>query len=771
MKIIELQAENIKRLSAVSITPKGPVVEIAGKNGSGKQQPVSEPVLTPFGWKAIGEIKVGDEVIGSQGLPICVTGVFPQTIRETYLVTMADGASTRCGPEHLWTVARWASNSGPKERVVETVPTTTLIEKGVRNGLSRRWALPIVAAVQFADRGVNLPVDPYSLGVILGDGHIETSGYVTVTSWDDAILDAIRPREFWRGPRELGSGEWSRPLRHMGLGGCRSWEKFIPEPYFWASVGDRWSLLAGLMDTDGTAGNSWASFCSTSEPLADGVVTLANSLGCVAKKRKGATKKYTYNGQHKEGRMAWSVSIRSDAAPFMLQRKREAWSPSERCSNWWRYIDTIERVSDEDSVCIQVDAEDGLYVTKDFILTHNTSCLDAIFWALKGGKNIQSEPIRKGEEEARVRLDLGELKVTRRFRKTKAGDVATEVIIENTDGARFSSPQKMLDDLIGDLSFDPLTFARADAKKQFDTLRTFVPDVDFEAIDKANKDDFDARRDLNRRAKEARAAADAIPVLNPVEPVDVQALIAELESAGKHNSTIAQRFANRDAARAKIDRCIRDEATTKQTIESMREEITRLEGVAKGYADEAADLQNKLDDAPPLPDPIETTPIRQKIQEADETNKKAARYEQRKGFVQRADDLEQQAAKLTVQMEERKTAKEKAIAEAKMPIDGLSFDEDGVVLLNGVPFDQASDAEQLRASVAIAAAMNPKLRVIRIRDGSLLDDDAMKALAQMAEERDMQCWIERVGENISGKFGVIITDGSISQVVETASEK
>jgi hypothetical protein len=117
-------------------------------------------------------------------------------------------------------------------------------------------------------------------------------------------------------------------------------------------------------------------------------------------------------------------------------------------------------------------------------------------------------------------------------------------------------------------------------------------------------------------------------------------------------------------------------------------------------------------------------------------------------------------------MAARKEAKDQAIASAKMPVDGLSFGEDGV-LLNGVPFEQASDAEQLRASVAIAAAMNPKLRVIRIRDGSLLDDDAMQALAAMAAERDLQIWIERVGEHVN-TFGVVIRDGAVVAQAEAA---
>lgn len=397
-----------------------------------------------------------------------------------------------------------------------------------------------------------------------------------------------------------------------------------------------------------------------------------------------------------------------------------------------------------------------------------TSLLDAIWWTICGTKNVQAQPIRKGEEEARVRLDLGDIIVTRRFRKTKAGETATEVIVENAHGARFQSPQAMLDALVGDLAFDPLAFARAPAKQQFDMLRKFVPGVDFDAIDKANKEDFDARRDLNRRAKEARAAADAIGVLNPVGVIDVQALVAEIDEAGKHNAEIAERQARREQVSDRITAIQKDVATRREEIERLHRQIKAMQDAAQRLENEAVDLMDKLSKAPPLPEPIDTAPLRVHIQKAEDNNRKAESYMVRQRHVERAAELEAEADKLTQAMADRKAAKEKAIAEAAMPVPGLSFGEDGGVLLNGVPFDQASDAEQLRASVAIAAAMNPKLRVIRIRDGSLLDDDAMKALEEMASEREMQVWIERVGERISGKFGVVIRDGSVASVAEVA---
>jgi DNA repair exonuclease SbcCD ATPase subunit len=397
-----------------------------------------------------------------------------------------------------------------------------------------------------------------------------------------------------------------------------------------------------------------------------------------------------------------------------------------------------------------------------------TSVLDAIWWAICGSKNVQAQPIRKGEEEARIRLDLGEIVVTRRFRKNRAGETATEVVVENAEGARFSSPQAMLDALTGELAFDPLAFARAPAKSQFDMLRKFVPEVDFEAIDAANKADFQKRTDTNRRAKEARAAADVIGVINPVEPVDVQRLVAQLEESGHHNSDLATRQARRDQARADVARLRADAKNFRDQIEDLQEQIERLTEAVDSRTLKADDLEQKLEAAEALPEPIETTPIRAAIQQAEQTNRAAARYDERQAHLARAKELEEESEKLTLAMAARKEAKDRAIAAAKMPVEGLSFG-DGEILLNGVPFDQGSDAEQLRASVAIAAAMNPKLRVIRVRDGSLLDDDAMQALAVMAAERDLQIWIERVGESV-GKFGVVIRDGSVVEQTAVAAE-
>jgi len=389
-----------------------------------------------------------------------------------------------------------------------------------------------------------------------------------------------------------------------------------------------------------------------------------------------------------------------------------------------------------------------------------TSILDSIQWAIEGARHIQSQPIRKGQREARIKLDLGEVIVTRRFSKRDDGSTDTSVIVEGANGARFPSPQKMLDSFLGALTFDPLAFARSDAKQQFNELRRFVPDVDFDAIDGLNRKDFETRTTVNRQEKEARGAAAQIVVPDgtPAESIDDAALVAELEKAGEHNAAIERERANRTAQVQTMEGKFAAADRARSEAKRLRAQAALKENEA-GIAEAAGnEIKTRLEVMEAVKEAIDTSVVRAKIAEAKKTNKAVEESQRRGACIERANNLKADSKRLTDQIDARNLSKAKTIAEAKLPIDGLGFG-DGFVTLSGVPFEQASDAEQLRASVAIAMAGNPKLRVIRIRDGSLLDSDGMKLLAQMADERDMQVWIERVASD--GKVGFVISDGLV----------
>jgi hypothetical protein len=289
-----------------------------------------------------------------------------------------------------------------------------------------------------------------------------------------------------------------------------------------------------------------------------------------------------------------------------------------------------------------------------------------------------------------------------------------------------------------------------------------------------------------------------VPEGAPTERVDESALVDQLQRAGEHNAQIETRKAARNAAAdrmkalrehaagrdmqretvvaAKTAASNRAVADLQQQIEALTARIAaekaeaaedikatqdNLSTEAAQSRKEADELEAKLQAAAPLPEPIDTAAVREQIDAAKRSNAAVAAAELRAQHVARAETLEAQSDALTKAREDREAAKRAAIAAAKLPVDGISFG-DGEILLDGVPFDQASDAEQLRASIAIAMASNPKLRVIRVRDGSLLDADALKLLAEMADERDYQCWVERVSSD--GKVGFVLEDGRLKSV-------
>jgi DNA repair exonuclease SbcCD ATPase subunit len=392
-----------------------------------------------------------------------------------------------------------------------------------------------------------------------------------------------------------------------------------------------------------------------------------------------------------------------------------------------------------------------------------TSVLDSIWMALRGRDSIPDLPIRKGAETAFIELDLGRYKVTRKF-KDKEGKTTTSLIVETDDGIKAQEPQKILDAIYGELTFDPLAFTRQKPREQFDTLKQFVPGVDFEATERANDADFKARTDINRRAKELRAQIGGVMIPDVADQVaiDEAALVDELAGAAEFNANIERQRVQRAADANKVEAMAPRVAATKHEAASLRERADALDQAATQMERDMAEQLSALAALPPLPDMRVTADLQIKIAEARRTNaaiETAARAQKViDELTAAAIEQEAKADALTAAMKTRTEAKEKAVAEAKLPVSGITFG-DGAILLNGVPFDQGSDAEQLRASVELAAAMNPKLKVLRIRDGSLLDKAAFASLEQYADEKGFQIWVECVES--PRKSAIVIEDGHV----------
>lgn len=401
-----------------------------------------------------------------------------------------------------------------------------------------------------------------------------------------------------------------------------------------------------------------------------------------------------------------------------------------------------------------------------------TSILDAILWAMAGNKVIQSKPIRDGEESGYVRLDLGEYIITKKFKRKADGDITVSLTVENRDGAKYSSPQDLLNKFLGDLTFDPLAFSRMKPRDQVKALRALVPDYDFDDAEQRSTDIFNSRTDINRQIRDLKGRIDAIiiPKGEAVEKVSVESLVQELQDAMHHNSKVSQAEIDRatwirdissiDSERsAKHARIVAIEDEARRQVSALKEEIETLGRTQN-------ELKKKLE-AHVAGEPIDVQAIRARIDEADATNAMATRSEEKDRLRKEMAEKQALSDEHTKQIETIAAASAKAVIDAQLPVAGLSL-TDTEVLFNGQPFEQASDAEQLRASIAIAGAMNPTLRVIRVRDGSLLDQESMDLLTRYADEHDMQVWIETVS---SGReTAVVIESGSVAGAHLEAAE-
>lgn len=375
--------------------------------------------------------------------------------------------------------------------------------------------------------------------------------------------------------------------------------------------------------------------------------------------------------------------------------------------------------------------ESGAVVISGRNAQGKSSVLEAI-WAALGGRegNKAAKPIRDGEAQAKVVVDLGDMVVTRLWRNG-----TTAVKVQSKDGAEYKSPQTLLDSFIGKLTFDPLAFTRLSQRDQKEALLGMVAlDVDLDELDAERQEAYERRTEIGRERVALGDAAPVDPSL-PEEEMSGAEVLQELSDAMQHNRSVLEA---REAAVAAEKRM----ADLEAALADARAARASADALASsGLKDETA-LRESL---------AELDARNALIRENNAAREKAAHISWR----------ENDYAEMTEKINAIDKQKADALARASFPVDGLGFDADGVTF-NGVPFSQASAAEQIRVSLAMAMASNPKLRVIRIMDGSLLDDDGMKLIEAAAREHDFQVWVERVA-NGDG-VGFVIEDGEVKEV-------
>jgi len=384
---------------------RGELGVILAPYGIGKAQPLSAKILTPSGWKLMGDISVGDYVMGSEGKKQKVLGVYPQGVRPIYDVYFSDGTKTQCDEEHLWAVnkfykrnrkikGKWSPNHDFEVLPLSKIKDNLEIKTKKQN--FKNYLIPQIKPIEFEFQKIEL--DPYVLGVMLGDGCINES--VSFDTKDDDIINYVS--EFY-GENNISVNEYFRDIKDdfdvitkiksikrvkllksrgifesLGLFNTNSKTKFIPKNYLYNSIWVREKVLQGLIDTDGWIEGQLVGYSTVSEQLMLDVRELVLSLGGTCNVKEKMVK-YLYK-ENSSLRKSYTLHISfpdNGIIPALCGRKISRFKYRTKYSKN-KFITDVKYSHEEKAQCIYVENDDHLYVTDDFILTHNTTILTKI---------------------------------------------------------------------------------------------------------------------------------------------------------------------------------------------------------------------------------------------------------------------------------------------------------------------------------------------------------------------------------------------------------
>ena len=359
--------------------------------GLGKAQPLHSNILGANGWIKMGDIKLGDSIFGEDGKLHEVIGIYPQGVQKVYRVTFTDGSKCECTEDHLWNVRTPSDKYYGKG--YRTLTLKQIIKSGLHLRCGTKWFIPTTKPVRFAEQ--SLPVDPYVMGYLLGNGHITNKG-VSVTIPDKEVKEYIdnkvkRNKSYLSNTANSNNIDYRfkttdknsrnrmvRTLTALGLD-KKSYEKFIPDRYKFSSCKQRIALLQGLMDSDGCTGGGITEYCTTSYQLMQDVKFLVHSLGGKANLSIKKNPKYIYNGEVRTGRTAYRlfITFSNNINPFLLKRKADSFIKNTKYKIT-RGISKVEYVGESPCQCISTSNPTSLYLTDDLIVTHNT--IQIIAW-------------------------------------------------------------------------------------------------------------------------------------------------------------------------------------------------------------------------------------------------------------------------------------------------------------------------------------------------------------------------------------------------------
>ena len=381
-----------------------------------------------------------------------------------------------------------------------------------------------------------------------------------------------------------------------------------------------------------------------------------------------------------------------------------------------------------------------------------SSAIDSIEYGLRGGKAMPQKPLREGEEKGYIVIETPDLIINRTFTPT-----GSNLVVRNrNNGLKINSPQAILDKMSGDLTFDPLAFSRMDAKKQKDVLQRLLG-LDFTPLNAKRDAMFQNRTIVGREEKSLEARFVLAPRYTECtvkEEESASGLVAELDKMRKFNEGIEKMKTQHSELEEKINDNHNSIDAIKEQIAELEDKIVELGKEITKDSSEMAEIDKEIK----IMKPADTSEIEAKLSSIDSVNAMVRANKQYDLLDSEFKAKHAEVESLTEAIAKIDQEKADMIANAKTPIEGMAFTDEGVTY-KGIPFSQCSSAEQLKVSVAMGAALAPELKVMLIRDGSLLDKDSMIAVKEMADKYGLQLWIEVVGNR--DDVSVVIEDGEI----------
>lgn len=358
-------------------------VQVSGTSGSGKAQPLYSKLVTPNGYTLMKDIKVGDLISGEDGKFVDVTGIYPKGLKKTWRFTLNDGTQVDSCEDHLWRTSTISERS--KNNKKGSIKTTTDIVNSLKVSNKANHFIQLCEPVEFPKK--EFIIHPYLLGILLGDGCFRSNS-LFFTNNDEELINYIKPllpSNMYitkRGNNYIFStlnnsdiNPYIEELKYLNLWNHLSYDKFIPKDYLTSSKEDRIELLNGLIDTDGYSykGKKGVEYSTSSKQLSEDIKFLVESLGGYISNTKCRETHYIKNNERFEGALNYRMNIilPNGIIPCKLKRRLE------NISDYTKYLPVRNIVNAEylgeiECQCISVNNKSHLYLTDNFIPTHNT---------------------------------------------------------------------------------------------------------------------------------------------------------------------------------------------------------------------------------------------------------------------------------------------------------------------------------------------------------------------------------------------------------------